>query len=108
MLDDPQVNFAISDRARATDIDHLGIQVESRVKLSELAGRLKTAGASDGRPGGCELLLRQIRQELGQGSVRCELGDLLHLRRGDGLWRGHDSRTSAPLIRHLAYPNHSW
>ena len=45
MLDDPHVNFAISDRARATGIDHLGIQVESREELSELAGRLKTAGA---------------------------------------------------------------
>jgi hypothetical protein len=30
MLDDPQVNFAISDRARATGIDHLGIQVDER------------------------------------------------------------------------------
>ena len=39
MLDEPQVNFAISDRARATGIDHLGIQVESREELSELAGR---------------------------------------------------------------------
>ena len=45
MLDDPRVNFAISHRSRATGIDHLGIQVESREELSELAGRLKAAGA---------------------------------------------------------------
>lgn len=46
MLDDPRVNFAISDRARARapGVDHLGIQVESSEELSELAGRLKAAG----------------------------------------------------------------
>lgn len=44
MLDDPRVNFAISDRARATGVDHLGIQVESGEELAELAGRLKSAG----------------------------------------------------------------
>lgn len=44
MLDDPKVNFAISERARATGIDHIGIQVDSSEELAELAGRLKTAG----------------------------------------------------------------
>ncbi len=44
MLDDPRVNFAISDRARAPGIDHLGIEVESGEELAELAGRLKAAG----------------------------------------------------------------
>ena len=44
MLDDPRVNFAISDRARVPDVDHLGIQVESSEELNELAGRLKAAG----------------------------------------------------------------
>lgn len=45
MLDDPKVNFAISERARATGIDHIGIQVDSADELGELAGRLKAAGA---------------------------------------------------------------
>lgn len=45
MLDDPKVNFAISERARATGIDHIGIQVDSAEELGELAGRLKAAGA---------------------------------------------------------------
>src|ERR1700735_4176159 len=45
MLDDPRVNFAISDRAHAAGVDHLGIQVETRDELAELAGRLKAAGA---------------------------------------------------------------
>jgi catechol 2,3-dioxygenase-like lactoylglutathione lyase family enzyme len=44
MLDDPRVNFAISDRARVAGVDHLGIQVDSREELAELAGRLKAAG----------------------------------------------------------------
>jgi catechol 2,3-dioxygenase-like lactoylglutathione lyase family enzyme len=44
MLDDPRVNFAISDRAAAAGVDHMGIQVESGEELAELAGRLKAAG----------------------------------------------------------------
>ena len=44
MLDDPRVNFAISDRAHAPGVDHLGIQTESREELECLAGRLKAAG----------------------------------------------------------------
>ena len=44
MLDDPSVNFAISDRAAVTGVDHLGIQVGSGDELAALAGRLKAAG----------------------------------------------------------------
>ncbi len=44
MLDDPLVNFAISARARALGVDHVGIQVESGEELAELAARLKDAG----------------------------------------------------------------
>ncbi len=44
MLEDPRVNFAISDRARIAGVDHLGIQTESGEELAELAGRLKAAG----------------------------------------------------------------
>lgn len=45
MLDDPRVNFAISDRSAMHGVDHLGIQVDSRDELDELAGRLKAAGS---------------------------------------------------------------
>jgi catechol 2,3-dioxygenase-like lactoylglutathione lyase family enzyme len=45
MLDDPRVNFAISQRGRAAGVDHVGIQVDSAAELGELAGRLKAAGA---------------------------------------------------------------
>lgn len=44
MLDDPRVNFAISDRARVAGVDHLGIQTDTAGELQELAGRLKAAG----------------------------------------------------------------
>ena len=46
MLDDPRVNFAISQRdGKSAGVDHVGIQVESTAELGELAGRLKAAGA---------------------------------------------------------------
>jgi catechol 2,3-dioxygenase-like lactoylglutathione lyase family enzyme len=45
MLEDPRVNFAISQRARAAGVDHVGIQVDSPSELAELADRLKAAGS---------------------------------------------------------------
>jgi len=45
MLEDPRVNLAISSRARAPGIDHVGIQVDSNAELIELASRLKAAGS---------------------------------------------------------------
>ena len=45
MLEDPRVNFAISQRgARTSGVDHIGVQVDSRDELDELSGRLKAAG----------------------------------------------------------------
>jgi hypothetical protein len=44
MLEDPRVNFAISARARAAGIDHVGIQADSAEELGALALRLKAAG----------------------------------------------------------------
>ena len=44
LLDDPHVNFAISEGNHARKgIEHLGIQVESADELSEVYGRLKAA-----------------------------------------------------------------
>lgn len=43
MLDDPCVNFAISQRGQEAGLDHLGIQVDANDELQELAGRLKNA-----------------------------------------------------------------
>ena len=44
MLDDPRVNFAISEGNHARKgIEHLGIQVEDTGELAEIYGRLKAA-----------------------------------------------------------------
>ncbi|HZZ90281.1 MAG TPA: ArsI/CadI family heavy metal resistance metalloenzyme [Caulobacteraceae bacterium] len=45
MLEDPRVNFAISQRGAGAGVDHVGIQAESRAELGEMAERLKAAGA---------------------------------------------------------------
>jgi hypothetical protein len=46
MLEDPRVNFAITAGAKATGLDHLGLQVESDEDLATIAGRLDAAGQS--------------------------------------------------------------
>ena len=43
MLDDPRVNFAISQRGGETGIRHLGIQAESESELAEIFSRLEHA-----------------------------------------------------------------
>lgn len=43
MLDDPRVNFAISQRGAKAGLDHLGIQVESDAELAELKTRIDSA-----------------------------------------------------------------
>ena len=43
MLDDPRVNFAISNRSAKTGVDHLGIQVENAEELSGVENALHRA-----------------------------------------------------------------
>jgi catechol 2,3-dioxygenase-like lactoylglutathione lyase family enzyme len=43
MLDDPRVNFAISQRGAETGVRHLGIQVEDQDELAEVYSRLQRA-----------------------------------------------------------------
>ena len=45
MLDDPRVNFAISQRDRAAGIDHLGLQADEPRELEEIGKRLAAADA---------------------------------------------------------------
>ncbi len=45
LLDDPAVNFAISDRSGRRGIDHLGIQVDTATELAEVTDRLSAARA---------------------------------------------------------------
>lgn len=46
MLDDPRLNFAISERANAGGINHLGFQAETDRELEEIHTRLKNADTS--------------------------------------------------------------
>jgi catechol 2,3-dioxygenase-like lactoylglutathione lyase family enzyme len=43
MLEDPRVNFAVSQRGAQPGIEHLGIQVEDRAELEEVYARLERA-----------------------------------------------------------------
>lgn len=45
MLDDPRVNFAISQRDRAAGVDHLGLQADEPQELEEIGKRLAAADA---------------------------------------------------------------
>ena len=42
-LEDPRVNFAISQRGAEPGLEHLGIEVDSRAELGEAYARLKAA-----------------------------------------------------------------
>ena len=43
MLEDPRVNFAISQRGATPGLDHLGVQVENEAELAEMHDRLEGA-----------------------------------------------------------------
>lgn len=45
MLDDPRVNFAISQRGRAGGVDHLGLQANEPAELEAIGKRLQAADA---------------------------------------------------------------
>jgi len=45
MLDDPRVNFAISQRGRPAGVDHLGVQAENATELTDIGERLQAADA---------------------------------------------------------------
>jgi catechol 2,3-dioxygenase-like lactoylglutathione lyase family enzyme len=46
MLDDPRLNFAISERAGGGGINHLGLQAENAEELEAIHANLKTAGTA--------------------------------------------------------------
>ena len=46
MLDDPRINFAISQKCGAVKgVEHLGVQVDNKAELAEVYGRLTAAAA---------------------------------------------------------------
>lgn len=46
MLEEPRVNFAISQRGNKSGLDHLGIQVDNTGELAEVTARLSAADSS--------------------------------------------------------------
>jgi len=44
MLDDPRVNFAISESCRSSGINHVGLQADTMQELGEIQERLQVAG----------------------------------------------------------------
>jgi catechol 2,3-dioxygenase-like lactoylglutathione lyase family enzyme len=44
MLEDPRVNFAISQRGEAAGVNHLGFQVDEPAELDQIHARLQQAG----------------------------------------------------------------
>lgn len=45
MLEDPRINFSITLSARASGVNHIGLQADSALELGEIQERLATAGA---------------------------------------------------------------
>jgi catechol 2,3-dioxygenase-like lactoylglutathione lyase family enzyme len=45
MLDDPRINFAISQRGRKAGVDHLGLQADDTAELAAIGARLQAADA---------------------------------------------------------------
>jgi len=46
MLDDPRVNFAISQRSQTTGVNHLGVQAETEDELEAIHANLERADAA--------------------------------------------------------------
>ncbi len=44
MLDDPRVNFSISQSSRSQGVNHVGVQAETMSELAQIQERLKVAG----------------------------------------------------------------
>ena len=44
MLDDPRVNFSLSNSCGGPGVNHLGVQVESGAELRDISARLRDAG----------------------------------------------------------------
>jgi len=44
MLDDPRINFAISQRGAQSGLDHLGLQLETQQELQAMTTQLQAAG----------------------------------------------------------------
>ncbi len=78
MLEDPRVNFAISQRGGKTGVNHLGLQTDSDAELDALNGQLQAGRSGHACRKGNGMLLRTLEQVLGDRPHRHRLGDLPH------------------------------
>ena len=76
MLEDPRINFAISQRGYPVGVNHVGFQVDSAEELSGDAYPVNAGGPRAGRTDGRRLLLCEFGQILDHRSHRPRVGDL--------------------------------
>ncbi len=109
MLEDPRVNFAISQRGAAPGLDHLGVQTEDDAELAEMRAP-RPRGAARRRANRRGVLLCALRQILERRSARHRMGGVPDARRSPDLRRvargagGRAERRRAGLLRPRARP----
>ncbi|KGW46948.1 lactoylglutathione lyase (Glyoxalase family) CMGI-7 [Burkholderia pseudomallei MSHR684] len=110
MLEDPRVNFAISQRGAAPGLDHLGVQTEDDAELAEMRARLDHAALPVDAQIGAGVLLCALRQILERRSARHRMGGVPDARRSPDLRRvargagDRAERRRAGLLRPRARP----
>jgi catechol 2,3-dioxygenase-like lactoylglutathione lyase family enzyme len=100
VLEDPRVNFAIGKLpGRAVGISHLGIQAEDENELGEVYDRLSRIERPilEAKRATC-CYARSDGQRI--ADPRRPLGDVLHLRRGNGLRRAIARQAQRSLGTH--------
>ncbi len=109
MLEDPRVNFAISQRGAAPGLDHLGVQTEDDAELAEMRARLDHAALPvDAQIGAACCYARSDkywsvdpRHRMGGVPDARRSPDLRRVARGAG---GRAERRRAGLLRPRARP----
>ena len=93
MLDDPRINFAISQRGAAPGLDHLGVQVESEAELAEMHVRLQDAQLPVDEQIGTACVILGGGRERKEDSVDPAVGIVLHKKVGDQVAAGEPLAT---------------
>ena len=76
MLEDPRINFAISQPRTSAGVNHLGMQADDDAELEAIHANLQKADTTVVAGKGRALLLREVRQVLGNRSAGNRLGKL--------------------------------
>jgi hypothetical protein len=92
MVEDPRVNFALSQRADAPGVNHLGFQTESGEELHDKHARLQAADAALLEQTGQACCYARSDKNWGHRSGGRCVGDFSHPREHSGVWRSHAFR----------------